>query len=75
MYGRQSFLIKRTIVVDVRYALRITHHRLLLLTRNHKLMQGDPPRQTQPAIPQFMGVRIKRREDPALITGQGKYYG
>lgn len=24
-------------------------------------------------IPQFMGVRIKRREDPALITGQGKY--
>lgn len=29
--------------------------------------------QTQPAIPQFMGVRIKRREDPALITGQGKY--
>jgi carbon-monoxide dehydrogenase large subunit len=31
--------------------------------------------QTQPAIPQFMGVRIKRREDPALITGQGKYTG
>jgi len=28
--------------------------------------------QTAPA-PQFMGVRIKRREDPALITGQGKY--
>ena len=26
-------------------------------------------------IPQFMGVRIKRREDPALITGQGKYVG
>jgi aerobic carbon-monoxide dehydrogenase large subunit len=29
---------------------------------------------TAPA-PQFMGVRIKRREDPALITGQGKYTG
>jgi len=27
------------------------------------------------AAPQFMGVRIKRREDPALITGQGKYTG
>jgi carbon-monoxide dehydrogenase large subunit len=27
----------------------------------------------QPAIPNFMGVRVKRREDPALITGQGKY--
>jgi len=25
------------------------------------------------AIPQFMGVRVKRREDPALITGAGKY--
>ena len=24
-------------------------------------------------IPQFMGARVKRREDPALITGQGKY--
>lgn len=24
-------------------------------------------------IPQFMGVRVKRREDPALITGQGQY--
>ena len=24
-------------------------------------------------IPQFLGVRIKRREDPALLTGQGKY--
>jgi carbon-monoxide dehydrogenase large subunit len=24
-------------------------------------------------IPQFMGSRIKRREDPALITGQGRY--
>ena len=29
--------------------------------------------QIAPAIPQFMGVRVKRREDPALITGQGKY--
>lgn len=27
------------------------------------------------AAPQFMGVRIKRREDPNLITGQGKYTG
>ncbi|MCB0037757.1 MAG: xanthine dehydrogenase family protein molybdopterin-binding subunit, partial [Anaerolineales bacterium] len=26
-------------------------------------------------IPQFMGVRIKRREDPALITGAAKYTG
>ncbi|MFQ5929507.1 MAG: xanthine dehydrogenase family protein molybdopterin-binding subunit, partial [Acidobacteriota bacterium] len=25
------------------------------------------------AIPQFVGTRVKRREDPALITGQGKY--
>ena len=25
------------------------------------------------AIPQFMGVRVKRREDPDLITGKGKY--
>jgi carbon-monoxide dehydrogenase large subunit len=25
------------------------------------------------AIPQFMGARIRRREDPALIKGQGKY--
>jgi carbon-monoxide dehydrogenase large subunit len=25
------------------------------------------------AIPQFMGARIRRREDPALISGQGKY--
>ncbi len=24
-------------------------------------------------IPQFMGTRVRRREDPALITGQGKY--
>ena len=24
-------------------------------------------------IPQFMGARVRRREDPALITGQGKY--
>lgn len=24
-------------------------------------------------IPQFSGARIRRREDPALITGQGKY--
>jgi len=24
-------------------------------------------------IPQFIGARVKRREDPALITGQGKY--
>jgi carbon-monoxide dehydrogenase large subunit len=24
-------------------------------------------------IPQFLGVRVKRREDPDLITGQGKY--
>ena len=24
-------------------------------------------------IPQFTGARIRRREDPALITGQGKY--
>ena len=24
-------------------------------------------------IPQFMGVRVKRREDPALITGQRQY--
>lgn len=30
---------------------------------------------TQAAAPQLMGVRIKRREDPALITGQGKYTG
>ena len=30
-----------------------------------------PP--AQAAAPQLMGVRIKRREDPALITGQGKY--
>jgi len=30
---------------------------------------------TTHAAPQFMGVRIKRREDPALITGQGKYTG
>jgi carbon-monoxide dehydrogenase large subunit len=30
---------------------------------------------TVAGIPQFMGVRIKRREDPALITGQGKYVG
>lgn len=27
------------------------------------------------AAPQFMGVRIRRREDPALITGEGKYTG
>ena len=27
------------------------------------------------AAPQFMGVRIKRREDPKLITGQGQYTG
>ncbi|MEM7530614.1 MAG: xanthine dehydrogenase family protein molybdopterin-binding subunit [Chloroflexota bacterium] len=27
------------------------------------------------AAPQFMGVRVKRREDPNLITGQGKYVG
>ncbi len=27
------------------------------------------------AAPQLMGVRIKRREDPALITGEGKYTG
>jgi hypothetical protein len=26
-----------------------------------------------PAIPQFIGARVRRREDPALITGQGKY--
>ena len=26
-------------------------------------------------IPQFMGVRIPRREDPALLTGLGKYTG
>jgi carbon-monoxide dehydrogenase large subunit len=26
-------------------------------------------------IPQFMGVRIPRREDPALVTGAGKYTG
>ncbi len=32
-----------------------------------------PP--VQAAAPQLMGVRIKRREDPALITGQGKYTG
>lgn len=25
------------------------------------------------AAPQFMGVRVKRREDPELITGQGKF--
>jgi carbon-monoxide dehydrogenase large subunit len=25
------------------------------------------------AIPQFMGARIRRREDPVLISGQGKY--
>ncbi|MFQ5593987.1 MAG: xanthine dehydrogenase family protein molybdopterin-binding subunit [Anaerolineae bacterium] len=25
------------------------------------------------AIPQFIGVRVKRREDPALITGQAKF--
>ena len=25
------------------------------------------------AIPRFIGARVKRREDPALITGQGKY--
>ncbi|MFZ4659890.1 MAG: xanthine dehydrogenase family protein molybdopterin-binding subunit [Caldilineaceae bacterium] len=30
---------------------------------------------TTAAIPQFMGVRIRRREDPALITGEGKYTG
>ncbi|MGB0389880.1 MAG: hypothetical protein ACPGWR_34085, partial [Ardenticatenaceae bacterium] len=24
-------------------------------------------------IPQFMGARIRRREDPALITGEGQY--
>lgn len=30
---------------------------------------------TRAAVPQLMGVRIKRREDPALITGQGKYVG
>lgn len=24
-------------------------------------------------IPQFMGARVRRREDPALITGEGKY--
>ncbi len=28
---------------------------------------------TTEGIPQFIGVRVKRREDPALITGQGKY--
>ena len=28
---------------------------------------------TKEGIPQFMGARIKRREDPTLITGQGKY--
>ena len=32
-----------------------------------------PP--AQAAAPQLMGVRIKRREDPALITGQGRYTG
>jgi carbon-monoxide dehydrogenase large subunit len=26
-------------------------------------------------IPQFIGARVKRREDPTLITGQGKYVG
>src|SRR5688500_6319490 len=26
-----------------------------------------------PTIPQFIGARVRRREDPALITGQGKY--
>lgn len=28
---------------------------------------------TTAAIPQFIGVRVKRREDPALITGQAQY--
>ncbi len=28
---------------------------------------------TATGVPQFMGVRVRRREDPALITGQGKY--
>ena len=27
----------------------------------------------QEGIPQFIGARVKRREDPALITGQGQY--
>ncbi|MBX3011934.1 MAG: xanthine dehydrogenase family protein molybdopterin-binding subunit [Caldilineaceae bacterium] len=27
------------------------------------------------AAPQLMGVRVRRREDPALITGEGKYTG
>lgn len=27
------------------------------------------------AAPQFMGARIKRREDPALVVGAGKYTG
>lgn len=30
---------------------------------------------TTPDIPQFMGVRVPRREDPALLTGAGKYTG
>ncbi len=28
---------------------------------------------TQPPIPKFIGARVTRREDPALITGAGKY--
>ncbi len=28
---------------------------------------------TRADIPQFIGARIRRREDPALITGQGQY--
>ncbi len=31
-------------------------------------MKTEPP-----AIPQFMGARVRRREDPDLLTGQGKY--
>ncbi len=27
----------------------------------------------KPQVPQFIGARIKRREDPALITGKGKF--
>ena len=26
-------------------------------------------------IPQFIGAEVRRREDPALVTGQGKFVG